>query len=64
MDGLYSNVATWFLKMFLDKTENPKSDASIHFTPMAGHCEEWSDEDVLVMVGEKGGGEIYGQIRL
>ena len=53
MDGLYSNVATRFLKMFLDKTENPKSDAKISFTPMAGHCQEWSDKAVLMMVAEK-----------
>jgi hypothetical protein len=53
MDGLYSNVATRFLKMFLDKTENPKSDASVNFTPMAGHCQEWSDENVLMMVSKK-----------
>ncbi len=53
MDGLYSNVATRFLKMFLDKTENPKSDAEISFTPMAGHCEEWADEGVLPMIAKK-----------
>ena len=53
MDGLYSNVATRFLKIFLDKTENPKSDAKISFTPMAGHCQEWSDENVIRMVAEK-----------
>ena len=53
MDGLYSNVATRFLKMFLDKTENPKSDATVNFTPMAGHCQEWSDEEVIKMVGKK-----------
>jgi S-formylglutathione hydrolase FrmB len=53
MDGLYSNVATRFLKMFLDKTENPKSDAKISFTPMAGHCQEWSDKAVLMMVADK-----------
>ncbi len=53
MDGLYSNVATRFLKVYLDKTENPKSDAKISFTPMAGHCQEWSDEAVLKMIGEK-----------
>jgi hypothetical protein len=57
MDGLYSNVATRFLKMYLDKTENPKSDAKISFTPMAGHCQEWDDEDVLKMVGEKAKGK-------
>jgi len=53
MDMLYSNVATRFLKMYLDKTGNPKSDARISFTPMAGHCAEWSDVAVLNMVAEK-----------
>jgi S-formylglutathione hydrolase FrmB len=53
MDGLYSNVATRFLKEFLDKTENPKSDAHVSFTPMAGHCQEWNDKAVLTLIGEK-----------
>ena len=53
MDNLYSNVATRFLKMYLDKTENPKSDAKISFTAMAGHCAEWNDKTVLMMVDEK-----------
>jgi hypothetical protein len=53
MDGLYSNVATRFLQKFLEKTENPKSDAKISFTPMAGHTQEWSDKAVLMMIGEK-----------
>jgi hypothetical protein len=53
MDGLYSNVATRFLKTYLDKTENPKSHARISFTPMAGHCQEWSDKAVLEMISEK-----------
>lgn len=53
MDGLYSNVATRFLKRSLDKKENPKSDAKISFTPMAGHCQEWSDIAVLNMIKDK-----------
>ena len=53
MDGLYSNVATRFLKDFLDKTKNPKSDAIINFTPMAGHCQEWSDKNVLTLIAKK-----------
>jgi hypothetical protein len=53
MDNLYSNVATRFLKMYLDKTENPKSDARILFTPMAGHCQEWDDKSALILMGEK-----------
>ena len=58
MDGLYSNVATRFLKMFIDKTENPVSDAKISFTPMAGHCQEWNDKAVLKMIWEKASGKL------
>ncbi len=53
MDNLYSNVATRFLKDFLDKTENPKSDAKVSFTPMAGHCQEWNDRAGLTLIGER-----------
>ncbi len=53
MDGLYSNVATRFLQKFIEKTENPKSDAIIRFTPMAGHTQEWSDKAVITMVAAK-----------
>ena len=52
-DGLYSNVATRFLKMYIDSTKNPKSDAKISFTPLAGHCQEWSDKVLLQMVADK-----------
>lgn len=53
MDGLYSNVATRFLQKFIDKTEDPKSDAKISFTAMAGHGQEWSDKAVLTLIAEK-----------
>jgi hypothetical protein len=53
MDGLYSNVATRFLEKFIKQTENPKSDAKISFTAMAGHKQEWSDKAVITMVAEK-----------
>lgn len=53
MDGLYSNVATRFLQKFLDKTENPKSDAQISFTAMAGHGQEWSDKRALALIAER-----------
>ncbi|WP_229250450.1 alpha/beta hydrolase-fold protein [Emticicia aquatilis] len=53
MDGLYSNVATRFLQKFLDKTENPKSDAKVSFTAMAGHGQEWSDKAVLTLIANK-----------
>lgn len=57
MDGLYSNVATRFLQNYLAKTENPRSDAKILFTAMAGHTQEWSDKAVLKMVAEKVAGK-------
>lgn len=53
MDGLYSNVATWFLKKFLDKTQNPQSDARFTFAPMEGHMQAWSDEALLKMVARR-----------
>jgi hypothetical protein len=53
MDGLYSNVATRYFKKYLDGTSNPKSDAKISFTPMAGHTQEWSDIAVIKMVADK-----------
>jgi S-formylglutathione hydrolase FrmB len=55
MDGLYSNVATRFLQKFIIGTQNPKSDAVIKFTPMAGHTQEWNDKAVLTMIAEKKG---------
>lgn len=57
MDGLYSNVATRFLKMYLDKTTNPASDARISFTAMAGHTAEWNDKAVLQLVADKAAGK-------
>ncbi|MVM36661.1 hypothetical protein GO730_01550 [Spirosoma sp. HMF3257] len=53
MDGLYSNVATRFLQKFLEKTENPKSDAKLSFTAMAGHGQEWSDKAALTLIAER-----------
>jgi hypothetical protein len=53
MDGLYSNVAVRYFKMFMDKTENPKSDASINFTAMAGHGAEWSDRHALELMAKR-----------
>lgn len=53
MDGYYSNVATRFLKEFFDKTDNPKSDAEVLFTSMAGHCQEWDDKALLLKIEER-----------
>lgn len=53
MDGLYSNVATRFFKVFMDSTQNAISDAKISFTLMARHTQEWSDKVVISMLAEK-----------
>jgi len=53
-DGLFSNVSTRFFQKFMESTVNPKSDAEFHYTSMAGHCQEYSDKEVLKMIGLRG----------
>ena len=53
MDDLYSNVALRPFQKFIESTQNPRSDAQISFTPMAGHCAAFSHKDVLMKVAEK-----------
>jgi hypothetical protein len=64
VENIHAQAATWdftpmfvvtsfLIKMYLDKTKNPKSDAKISFTSMAGHCQDWSDKAVLTLIAEK-----------
>ncbi len=53
MDHFYLNSATRVFASFFKQTTNPKSDAEIVFTPMAGHCSEYSHLTVLQMMQEK-----------
>ena len=53
MDNFYLNPALRAFDEMLKETENPKSDASIHFTPMVGHCAEYSDLKVLQQIADK-----------
>ncbi len=53
MDNFYLNPALRTFQEMLEKTENPKSDASIHFTPMTGHCSEYNDLKVIRQIAEK-----------
>jgi len=53
MDDFYLNPATREFSDYLSLTENPKSDANIMFSPMAGHCSEYSHFDVLLKIQEK-----------
>jgi len=39
--------------MYLDKTENPNSGAELTFTPMTGHCQEWSYKAAISLIAEK-----------
>ncbi len=53
MDNFYLNPALRELHEMLQETENPRSDASINFSPMSGHCSEYSHKKVLLQIAEK-----------
>ena len=53
MDHFYLNSATRAFDDFILETENPTSDAQIIFTPMAGHCANYSNKKVLTQMAEK-----------
>ncbi|MFC2124587.1 alpha/beta hydrolase [Bacteroidota bacterium] len=53
MDNFILNPATRAFDEFLKTTENPKSDATITFTPMQGHCWQFNHKDILEMMNEK-----------
>ncbi len=53
MDEFYLNPALRAFDEMLQKTDNPKSDASIHFAPMKGHCSGYNDRKVLLQIEEK-----------
>lgn len=53
MDNFYLNPALREFENMLSEKENPKSDAVITFSPMAGHCQEYNDKKVLLQIKEK-----------
>jgi S-formylglutathione hydrolase FrmB len=53
MDEFYLNPALRAFDEMLQKTDNPKSDASIHFAPMKGHCSGYNNRKVLLQIEEK-----------
>ncbi len=53
MDNFYLNPATRAFADFLEETENPKSDAEIVFSPMEGHCSEYSHKVVLEKIQQR-----------
>ncbi|MDZ7757714.1 alpha/beta hydrolase-fold protein [Rhodohalobacter sp.] len=53
MDQFYLNPATRAFSEFLESTDQPASDAEVVFTPMAGHCEQFSHKTVLMQIQER-----------
>lgn len=53
MDNFYLNPATRAFDKFIQSTENPKSDATIIFEPMQGHCAAFDHREILEMMWEK-----------
>ena len=53
MDHFYLNTGTRGFDEFIKKTTNPTSDAEIVFTPMKGHCANYSHKTVLLQIDER-----------
>jgi hypothetical protein len=53
MDNFYLNPATRAFDEMLKTMENPKSDASIQFSPMKGHCAEYNERKVIEQIAVK-----------
>lgn len=53
MDNFYLNPALRAFNEMLKTMDNPKSDASINFTPMKGHCAEYDEIKVIQQIVEK-----------
>lgn len=47
MDNYHLNIATHSFDYYLRAATNPQSDAIIEFTPLAGHCQQYSHRAVL-----------------
>lgn len=53
MDHFYLNGATRAFADFMKSTSNPKSDATIEFSAMEGHCSQYSHKEVLLMIQDR-----------
>ncbi|NQU87430.1 MAG: hypothetical protein HQ541_16880 [Mariniphaga sp.] len=53
MDNFYLNPALRAFDEMLKNMDNPKSDAKISFSAMAGHCSEYDQIEVLKMISNK-----------
>lgn len=53
MDNFYLNPAMRSFDKMIKSQNNPESDALIIFSPMEGHCSQYSQKEVLVRIAEK-----------
>ncbi len=53
MDHFYLNPATRAFADHLEQTSDPKSNAEIIFSPMEGHCSQYSHRTVLEQIQER-----------
>ena len=53
MDHFYLNLGTRAFDALLKTTANPSSNAVIEFTPMMGHCQNFSDKKVLMQIADR-----------
>ncbi len=53
MDNFYLNPALREFDKMLKTMEDPKSDASINFSPMTGHCREYNFKKVVLQIDKK-----------
>jgi enterochelin esterase-like enzyme len=53
MDHFYLNPATRSFDHYIKQTNNPTSDAAIVFSPMEGHCYQFSHRAVLEKIKER-----------
>ncbi len=53
MDNFYLNNSMRDFDEFLKNTTNPRSDAQIEFTPMKGHCTNYSHKQILIEIQQE-----------
>ena len=53
MDHFYLNLATRDYSEYLKTNTNPVSDARIEFSPMEGHCQEYTHKKVLEQIARR-----------
>ena len=53
MDSFYLNPAVRSFDKMLKRMDNPKSDASVNFSPMKGHCAEYNFKKVILQIADR-----------